>query len=126
MRFRAPIAIAATAATLLLSACGSSEPSSIKELRSAIETAGYECQEPKVDSNSGATTSVCGDEIGAIWYEDASAEVAAYESLSKIYKNLPVTNYSIRGDQWRISGSESAVAKVAESLGKQVVTMGAK
>lgn len=69
---------------------------------------------------------MCGDEMGAIWYEDASAEVAAYESLSKIYKNLPVTNYSIRGDQWRISGSESAVAKVAESLGKQVVTMGAK
>ncbi|MCC9145926.1 MULTISPECIES: hypothetical protein [unclassified Arthrobacter] len=127
MRSHAGTYLLGATLVLGLSACGSSSPKSIDDLSEVIESAGYECENPTDEGDDREGVS-CGEEIYATWYPSASDEAASFEAASSVYEGVP-TAYSvdlhmIRGQQWRISGDEGAVTKVAESLGKDVVSIG--
>lgn len=126
MRSHAGAYLLGAALVLGLSACGSSSPKSIGDLSEVIESAGYKCENPTDEGDDRESVS-CGDEIYATWYPSASDEASSFEAVSSVYEGVP-TAYSvdlhmIRGQQWRISGDEGAVTKVAESLDKDVVSI---
>lgn len=112
-----------------LSACGSGpdSPESIEDIRDSIEAAGYDCDDP-TPGNDDAEDLSCGEDIYASWYESAADGVSSFDAISSVYatvsEEVPVSLYVIRGDQWRISGDEAAVTKVADSLDESVVSIG--
>lgn len=128
MKHRKTAAAAIALAALTLSACGSGGPGSIKDLRTDIEKSGYTCLDPEKDEKSGSFELSCGDDVYAYWYKSAAEEVAAYDTLVNIYTDvpgfMPITDYAIRGEKWRIGGDEHALKKVANTMGEEVVTVG--
>lgn len=125
MRFRARLAITTVAATLLLSACGSGQPESLKDLQGAIESTGHKCSDPEPQAN-GSTRVDCGRNISAYWFSGSEAEAVEFDRIEKNMEGMPFDMHSIRGDTWQIHGDEAAVSRVAADMGRVVVSTGSR
>ncbi|MGP5703786.1 hypothetical protein [Glutamicibacter arilaitensis] len=121
-------ALSAPALALTLASCGSSSKyETLDDLTTAIENAGYSCEEPFIDpDHPGETQMGCGWSGGVIWYDTAKAEAESYASLAEIYEQVGVPLYSVRGEKFHIIGPNSEMKKISDSIDIQMSIDGAK